>query len=123
MNRTRAGAMQMLDSVLIKVLSGEPEGYSVIFTEYYNPYKEPCKRRGPISEVFKDILNGEHSNGIGKDVIFETPSECMSILREFIGRELPRIKIQDYDLSMPIRINTSDGGIIEYLHPVIVIKK
>lgn len=123
MNRTRAGAMQMLDAVLNQVLNGEPEGYSVIFTEYHNPDKEPGKRRGPINEAFKDVLNGTHSNNIGKDVIFETPSECMSILREYIGKELPRIKILDYELLTPVRISASDGGTIGYLRPVIITKK
>lgn len=114
MDRTRAEAMRMLDSVLIKVLAGKPKGYSVIFTEYYNPYKEPDKYRGLISEVFKDILNGEYSNGIGKDVIFETPSECMSFLRKSIGKELPRIKTLEYVLPK---------GLVGYLYPVIVTKK
>lgn len=114
MDRTRAKAMRMLDSVLIKVLAGEPEGYSVILTEYHNPDKEPGKRLGPISEAFKDALNGKYSNGIGKDIIFETPSECMSILRESIGKELPRIKTLEYVLPK---------GLVGYLYPVIVTKK
>ena len=123
MDRTKKEATRMLDAVLIKVLSEKPKEYSVIFTEYYNPYKEPGKRRGPIDEAFKDVLNGTYSNSIGKDVVFETPSEIMSILRDCIGKELPRIKVMDYDLPIPIRISASDGGLIGYLRPVIVTKK
>ena len=115
MNRTRAGAMKMLDAVLNQVLNGEPEGYSVIFTEYHNPDKEPNKHRGPIDDAFKDVLNGTYSAvNIGKDVIFETPSDVMSILRDYIGKELPRIKIMEYVLpKVPVG----------YIYPVIVIKK
>lgn len=108
----------MLDAVFNQVLNGEPEGYSVIFTEYRNPDKEPGKRLGPISEAFKDVLEGkykgEYSDGIGKDIVFETPSECMTILREYIGKGLPRIKIMEYVLSEVHDV---------YLCPVIVIKK
>ena len=103
-----------LKKVLDRVFLGKPKGYSVIFTEYRNPYKEPGKRLGPISEAFKDVLNGEYSNGIGKDVIFETPSEIMSILRDCIGKELPKIKIMEYVLpEVPVG----------YIYPIIVIKK
>lgn len=111
-----------LKRVLDRVFFGKSKDYSVIFTEYHDPYKEPDKIYGSVDKAFKDVLDGTYTNGIGKDVIFETPSEVMSILRECIGKELPKIKIMEYDLPI-IRISASDGGIIGYLHPVIVMKK
>ena len=105
-----------LKKVIDRVFSKKPKGYSVIFTEYRNPNKEPEKYFGQISEAFKDVLNGTYSNGIGTDIIFETPEEVMSILKENISKELPKMKIQKFDLSI-LEVNTF------YSWPVIVTKK
>lgn len=109
-----------LSRVLIRVFFGQPKGYSIIFTEYRNPDKEPDKRLGPISEAFKDVLEGkykgEYFDGIGKDVIFETPASVMLILRNSVGMKLPKITIQRYVLPTQ-EVNTG------YLWPVIVTKK
>ena len=117
MNITETEAARMLDIVLAKVLSGKPKGYSIIFTRDQNIYKNP----GKVSNAWKDVLDGHYSNGIGKDVIFETPVEVMFILRNSIGIDVPRIRIQEYVLPIP------DGSlIIGYLNPanpVIVTKK
>lgn len=114
MNITGTEAARMLDIVLAKVLAGKPKGYSIIFTRDQNIYRDP----GKISNIWKDVLDGRYSNGIGKDVIFETPVEVMFILKNSIGIDVPRIKIQEYVLPIP------DGSlIVGYLNPVIVTKK
>lgn len=113
--------LKKLTSVINRVFLGKPKGYSVIFTRDRNPYKEPDKNRGVISDVWKDVLDGRYSNNIGKDVIFETPIEAMFILRNNIGMDLPEMKIQEYVLPIPDR-----SLIMAYLNPanpVIVTKK
>lgn len=109
-----------LKTVIDRVFFKRPKGYSVVFTEYFNPDREPGKNFGPVAEAYKDILIGKYSNGIGKDVIFETPTDIMDILRENIGKELPKMIVEEYDLSIP------EGYLFlgwSVKNPVIVTKK
>lgn len=117
MNITGKKAAHMLDIVLAKVLTGKPKGYSIVFTRDQNPYKN----LGTISNAWKDVLDGRYSNGIGKDVIFETPVEVMFILRNSIDIDVPRIKIQEYVL--PIPEGSLIVGYLDPTNPVIVTKK
>lgn len=113
--------LKQLKQILNHVFLRKPKGYSIIFTRDRNPNKEPEKNLGMISNIWKDILDGRYSNGIGRDVIFETPIEVMFILRNNIGMDIPKIRIQEYVLPIP------EGNIImQYLNPanpVIVTKK
>lgn len=110
-----------LKKVLDRVFFGKSKDYSVIFTEYHNPYKEPDKIYGSVDKAFKDVLDGTYTNGIGKDVIFETPIEAMFILRNNIGMDLPKIRIQEYVL--PIPEGSLIVGYLNPANPVIVTKK
>lgn len=112
-NITGKEAAHILDIVLAKVLAGKPKGYSIIFTRDQNPYRN----LGTVSNVWKYVIDGCYSNGIGKDVIFETPVEVMFILRNSIGINVPRIKIQEYVLPLP------DVSLLNPANPIIVTKK